>query len=214
MAASRSPAGARIGAFTFDAERRQLLGPRGAVPLAPREFDLVALLVANRPRALAKDEIQDALWPDRVVTETSLSTLVNELRNKLGQVGRDGPIRTVHGFGYALADDREPDATLPAPRLVRGKTEIVLDASETVLGRDPGLRGTIADASVSRRHASVRWDGRCAVLEDLGSKNGTYLRGERLVAPALLEDGDEIRFGLVTFVYRVPQAFASTMSVG
>jgi len=214
MDAPRSAAGARIGAFTFDADRRQLLAPQGAVPLAPLEYDLLALLVANRPRALSKDEIQDALWPDRVVTETSLSTLVNELRNKLGQVGRETPIRTVHGFGYALGDEAAGGATPPAPRLVRAGREIVLDAPETILGRDPSLRGAIADASVSRHHARVRWDGRSAVVEDLASKNGTFLKGVRLSEPALLADGDEVRFGLVSFVYRDPEAFASTLTVG
>src|SRR5438552_9422404 len=99
MAASSSPPrGVFIGAFVFDVERRQLIGGGGAVALPSKEFELLSLLVSKRPRAVSKDEIRDALWPRTVVTETSLTSLAGELRAKLGQKGREGPIRTIHGF--------------------------------------------------------------------------------------------------------------------
>lgn len=194
----------RIGTAVFDAARRQLHGPAGSVPLAPKEFELLSFLASRRPRVVSKEEIQDALWPDSLVTETSLSTLVNELRKKVGQSGRDGPIRTVHGVGYALADDGAPPSPAEGPRLVRGASEILFPGPELVLGREPGLPGTVADGSVSRRHARLTWDGTNATLADLGSKNGTFVRGQRVTGPVVLEDGDEIRLGLVTFVYRAP----------
>ena len=207
MAASPSPLKrVPIGAFAFDAERRQLLGEGGAVALSSKEFDLLFLLVSKRPGAVSKEEIQDALWPRTTVAETSLTTLVRELRTKLGQEGREGPIRTVHGFGYALEDDAAAQERAPAPRLLRGTAEIRLDSPELTLGREPGLPGTIDDASVSRRHASLRWDGARVFLADLGSKNGTFVKGVRVSVPVALEDGDEIRLGLVSFVYRAPRA--------
>ena len=206
MAASPSPLKrVPIGVFAFDAERRQLLGSGGAVALSSKEFELLALLVSKRPCAVSKHEIQDALWPRTVVTETSLTTLVRELRTKLGQEGREGPIRTVHGFGYALDDGAVP-ARAPAPRLLRGTAEIRLDSPELILGREPGLPGTIDDASVSRRHARLGWDGTRVILRDLGSKNGTFVKGVRVSEPVALEDGDEVRLGLVSFVYRAPRA--------
>jgi DNA-binding winged helix-turn-helix (wHTH) protein len=207
MAASPSPPKrVLIGAFAFDAERRQLLGEGGAVALSSKEFELLSLLVSKRPSAVSKHEIQDALWPRTVVTETSLTTLVRELRTKLGQEGREVPIRTVHGFGYALEDDGAVPASPPAPRLLRGTAEIRLDSPELILGREPGLPGTIDDASVSRRHARWGWDGTRVVLADLGSKNGTFVKGVRVSEPVALEDGDEVRLGLVSFVYRAPRA--------
>ena len=211
MIASPSlPKKAFIGAFAFDAERRQLIGGGGAVALSSKEFELLSLLVARRPCAVSKDEIQDALWPRTIVAETSLTTLVKELRTKLGQAGRGGPIRTVHGFGYALEDDGAATAQVPTPRLLRGTAEIRLASPELILGREPGLPGTIDDASVSRRHAHLRWDGTAVVLTDLGSKNGTFVKGVRVSEPVALEDGDEIRLGLVSLVYRAPRAAGDT----
>jgi DNA-binding winged helix-turn-helix (wHTH) protein len=198
-----------IGALLFDAGRRQLVGPAGTVELPLKEFELLSLLVARRPHVVSKDEIRDALWPDTIVTEASLTSLVKELRDKLGQAGRKGPIRTVHGFGYALTDAGQPRPG-PGARLVRGTTEIALSSAELVLGREPGLPGSIEADSVSRRHARLTWDGRDATLEDLGSKNGTFVGGVRVSGPVVLRDGDEVRFGLVTFVFREPPTGTST----
>jgi len=55
---------------------------------------------------------------------------------------------------------------------------------------------------VSRHHARIVVDGARAVLEDLGSKNGTSVRGRRLTAPAELQDGDEIGIGPAVLVFR------------
>jgi DNA-binding winged helix-turn-helix (wHTH) protein len=205
-ASSSPPKTVLIGAFAFDAERRQLIGAGGPIALPSKEFELLSLLVSKRPNAVSKDEVQDALWPRTTVTETSLTTLVKELRTKLGQEGREGPIRTVHGFGYALEGDGAAPAQAPAPRLLRGAAEIRLASPELILGREPGLPGTIDDASVSRRHARLRWDSAGVFLTDLGSKNGTFVQGVRVSEPVALEDGDEIRLGLVSFVYRAPRS--------
>ncbi len=193
-----------IGAFAFDAERRQLIGEGGAVALPSKELELLSLLVSRRPGAVSKEEIHEALWPKTTVTEASITSLVKELRTKLGQTGRGGPIRTVHGFGYALADDGAGRPRMSFPRLVRGTSEIVVVWSDLVLSREPGLPGTIDDPSVSRRHAHLKWNGAALVLTDLGSKNGTYVNGVRVSGPVSLADGDEVRVGLVTFVYRAP----------
>jgi pSer/pThr/pTyr-binding forkhead associated (FHA) protein len=55
----------------------------------------------------------------------------------------------------------------------------------------------LESTSVSRHHARIRVSGTDATIEDVGSKNGTYLRGERLTRPSPLTDGDEIRLGSV-----------------
>ena len=170
----------------------------------PRNSSCLTLLVSKRPRAVSKDEIRDALWPRTIVTDASLTSLVKELRGKLGQTGRRGPIRTVHGFGYALAVEGTAPNRPPLPRLVHGATEIVVESRELVLGREPGLPGTIDDASVSRCHAHLRRDGAGVVLTDLASKNGTFVNGARVAGPVSLVDGDEVRLGLVTFIYRAP----------
>jgi DNA-binding winged helix-turn-helix (wHTH) protein len=197
-----------IGAFVFDVNRRLLLKGGEEVPLSTLEFELLALLVSKRPGAVSKQKIQQVLWPHTIVTETSLTTLVRALRLKLRQEGRRGPVRTVHGFGYAL--EVPPGTPARLPRLLRGRSEIRVVPPELVLGREPGQPGSIDDASVSRRHARLSWDESGVVLADLGSKNGTYVRGARISKPVRLKDGDEVRVGLVTFVFRSPGSGGST----
>lgn len=191
----------QLGSVTLDTERRQLLRGREALHLSAKAYQLLVHLVENRPRAVSKEEIGQALWPDTFVSETSLTTLVNELRSLLGETARSARlIRTVHGFGYAFADI---DGGAPAPcRLLWGVREVPLYPGENVLGREPGTRGSIPDGSVSRRHARVVVRDGDATIEDLGSKNGTFLEERRLEGPAVLSDGDTVRLGLVTLVFR------------
>lgn len=203
------PAPVVIGSLTFDAARRQLVGKGGAADLSAKELAFLSLLVSKSPSAVSKDEIRDAVWPRTVVTEASLTSLVKDLRAKLGQAGRSGPIRTVHGFGYALTLERETPSPGRMPRLVRGATEIAISTPELVLGRAPDLPGTIDADSVSRRHARVTWDGRTATLSDLRSKNGTYVNGARVEGTVVLADEDVVRLGLVTFVFRAPRTGSS-----
>ena len=77
-----------------------------------------------------------------------------------------------------------------------------LRPGENILGRDDdGIR--IDSVTVSRRHARISISGGEAVLEDLGSKNGTYVGGEAVLVPVRLNDGDEIRTGSVVFRFRM-----------
>jgi hypothetical protein len=199
-----------LGPITLDTDRHQVF--RGSEPahLSTKAFQLLAMLVEHRPRALSKDEIQRALWPDTFVSDTSLTTLVNEIRTVLGETAREPRlIRTVHGFGYAFEGETRP-APPPGCRLVWGQHEIALDEGENFLGRDPGTRGSIPDASISRRHARVTIRGGAATLEDLESKNGTWVGEERVTGPTPLADGDAVRLGLVRLIFRGPAGSAAT----
>jgi DNA-binding winged helix-turn-helix (wHTH) protein len=203
-----------LGPATLDTDRHQVLRGGEPVHLSNKAYQLLELLVKNRPRALSKDEIQQALWPDTFVSDTSLTTLVNEVRNVLMETAREPRlVRTVHGFGYAF----EGDASESAPsgcRLIWGDHEIHLEEGENVLGRDPGTRGSIPDASISRQHAKVMLRNGVATVEDLGSKNGTFVGEMRVTKAAALSDGDEIRLGLVRLVFRAaPGSLSTTKTV-
>jgi pSer/pThr/pTyr-binding forkhead associated (FHA) protein len=69
-----------------------------------------------------------------------------------------------------------------------------------VLGRDPEAAVWVNTSGVSRHHARVRVSGPGALIEDLGSKNGTFVRGERINGLTPLSDGDEIRLGLLVLL--------------
>jgi hypothetical protein len=65
-----------------------------------------------------------------------------------------------------------------------------------VVGRDLSCDIVVADRQVSRHHARVMNTPQGAVLEDLGSKNGTHCNGESIVEPVFLQDGDVIQIAL------------------
>jgi hypothetical protein len=64
-----------------------------------------------------------------------------------------------------------------------------------IIGREAGNDVVINDPQVSRRHASLTWDGRQYIIQDLGSMNGTFVNGVRLTAPQVLQPGDVIGLG-------------------
>lgn len=107
-----------FGDFTLDESRRQLLRAGQAVHLSPKAFQLLSILVHDSPRAVAKGDLQDRLWPGTFVTEGSLATLITELRSALGDDAREPRfIRTLYGFGYSFAAPvREAGATSKAPQ--------------------------------------------------------------------------------------------------
>ena len=69
------------------------------------------------------------------------------------------------------------------------------------LGREPDNDAMLPDPKVSRHHARIRRDGNRYELADLGSSNGTFVNGERVAAPARLEDGDVIMIGDVELIF-------------
>ena len=97
-----------FGDFTFDPERRQLVREGQPVRLEPKAYELLALLLDRRPKALSKAQIRDVIWPTASVSETALTGLVTDLRTALGDDVRQSRfIRTVHGFGYAFGGEAQ-----------------------------------------------------------------------------------------------------------
>jgi pSer/pThr/pTyr-binding forkhead associated (FHA) protein len=74
-------------------------------------------------------------------------------------------------------------------------TEYPLEKTELQLGRDLSNDIVINDPEVSRRHAHLTLEGDGYILEDLGSTNGTFIRGQRLAAPVVLRPGEAITIG-------------------
>ncbi len=207
----------RFGEVTFDPEARLLLRGPDAVHLAPKAFELLALLVKERPRALSRESLIDAIWPDVVVTEANLTSLVNDVRTAIGDDAKHPAcVKTHHGFGYSFAADvvveRAPAAGRSGVRswLVWGLNVLPLVEGENVLGRDSDADVWIGDPSVSRRHACIRLREGAACLVDLDSKNGTVYAGRRITAETSLADGDRFRIGVVELVFRAASVSAST----
>lgn len=73
--------------------------------------------------------------------------------------------------------------------------EYPLDKNELFIGRDLSNDIVINDPEISRRHSRLFTQGNTFVLEDLGSTNGTFVNGQRLMGPNMLRPGDVITFG-------------------
>ena len=168
------------------------------------------MLLERRPEAVSKAVLLDLVWPQTFVNESSVARLATELRQALGDEARAARyVRTVYAFGYAFCGDAfeepaPPRRSLAATglRLVMGRREIALLEGENILGRDEDARAHIDSTKASRRHARIVVAGTRATIEDLASKNGTFLRGRRLVAMEALQDGDEIVIGATSLTFR------------
>lgn len=91
------------------------------------------------------------------------------------------------------------------------RQEYHLDQSLLVLGRDPGCDIVLEGSGVSRRHAQFVLSNGEYALEDLGSKNGTWVNGARLVDSVALSDGDSIMVGDQNLLFRLPNANIETI---
>jgi len=207
----------RFGEFAFDGAARELAREGHRLELSPKAFQLLEALLAERPRALSRAELNDRLWPGTAVGYTSLAGVVAELRKAFDD-DRHEPrfLRTVHAFGYAFCGEAsdEPSGTRASfvCALAWEGREIGLAEGENVIGRDEGCALRIDSSRVSRHHARIVARGGTARLEDLGSKNGTFLRGRKLAGAADLEDGDEIGVGGARFTFRASYGPGSTVT--
>lgn len=210
---SDSPERIAFGDCILDTVSGELLRHGLAVPLAPKTRHLLLLLLAERPRALSKDELSERLWPGEPVGEGSLTSLVSDLRRALGDDPRQSQfVRSVRGVGYGWRGAiLPPPEALPlvgsvAHRLEWMGREVPLTAGENVLGRTQTAAVRITDPAVSRRHARILVAPDGTTLEDLGSKNGTKLNGNRISGPVSIEDGDAIELGGAKVFFRASSA--------
>jgi len=157
----------------LDLDTRRLQRGGRDVHLPPKTFQLLEILIRQRPRVVTKGELDELLWPKTYVARSSLSRLIAELRAALGDGARDAKIiRTVHAVGYAFCAPLAPGTASArkqaAITLQWGERTFPLDEGEYVLGRDEGCRVVIDAEGVSRRHARVTVCGnaeeRCPVL--------------------------------------------------
>lgn len=95
----------------LDSDRRELTIDGNPVTTQPKAFELLLYLARNRSRAVDKDELQDALWPRSIVTETALTRCVMKARRAVGDdADRQTIIKTVHGHGYRFVATIETES--------------------------------------------------------------------------------------------------------
>ena len=178
--------------------------------------------VVSRERILAPNEFSIRLHPSDADRMTQLGTA---LQRELDETVRTHADK--QGYSFAgpvsisiIADDDIAAGTIRIDSVsVEGEVswEAVVEiagrqhplrGSRTVIGRGSDADITVADTGTSRKHVEILWDGRTAMVRDLGSTNGSKLDGEP-VASASLSSGSVIRIGRTDIVFRVvPRASA------
>lgn len=192
--------------FTLDIARMSLLGPRGAIDLRPKSFDVLRYLIEHAGRVASKDEVLACVWVDVTVTEESLTRCISEIRRALGDDAQV-LIKTVPKRGYmldvsvtsvgvssGLSGTGPPGTSMGAIATASGNIASI--AADTALTR--GASGDIARTAV--RIASERRDGwrvgRTAALETLDGLTQRMLAGNRQVVFVTGEAG----IGKTTFI--------------
>jgi DNA-binding winged helix-turn-helix (wHTH) protein len=198
-----------VSAIVVDAGARVVRRDGTEIHLAPKAFDLLLMLVGSRPNAVLHERLHAALWPGIHVSDTSLAALVTQLRKALGDTPDGGRmIRTLHRVGYAFIGDAVVTGPAPADgapvcRLIWSGASFDVPAGESVIGRDRACAVQIDADSVSRHHARLTVAGGEASIEDLGSKNGTWVAGERIRGVVPLLDGTSFRLGSETVRFEI-----------
>jgi DNA-binding winged helix-turn-helix (wHTH) protein/class 3 adenylate cyclase len=204
----------RFAGTVVDTETYELRRGERVVDVEPQVFDVLAHLIAHRERVVSKEELFDAVWGSRFVSESALTTRIKQVRHAVGDDGQSQRvIRTVHGRGYHFVapveeiDDRsprgarEPEAPLePTPR-----TRYVVNDGASIayqtFGEGPDLvliAGFTTNVEVQWEHPAIarflrRLGSFCrvTVLDKRGS--GLSERVGPREAPPLEQRADDVR---------------------
>jgi DNA-binding winged helix-turn-helix (wHTH) protein len=190
----------KFGDCVLDLRTRQLERGNKIIPLEPKMYALLEVLVERRPAVVTNNELDEILWPEVYVARTSLTRLVSELRAVLGDTPRDSHvIRTVYKTGYAFCANvtnvSAPVAVSATIELVWKKHSLPLEDGEHIVGRDVECSLVVDATTVSRQHARIAVVSGTATIEDLASTNGTHVNGVRISAPTRLMPGIELALG-------------------
>ena len=115
--------------YAFDTDRRELHRGSDAVSIAPQVFDLLDYLIRNRERVVSKDDLVNAVWSGRIVSDAALTTRLNAARTAIGDSGEEqrfiktlprkgfrfvGPVREAQGPGCAAVSGTPLEPPKPA----------------------------------------------------------------------------------------------------
>jgi pimeloyl-ACP methyl ester carboxylesterase/DNA-binding winged helix-turn-helix (wHTH) protein len=91
----------RFNRCELNARSREIVRDGRVVPVEQRAFNMLLYLIEHRDRAIAKDELQEAIWPRMILTESALTRCVMKARRAVGDdPERQSVIKTIHGHGY------------------------------------------------------------------------------------------------------------------
>jgi len=207
----------RVGEWTVDPASLVLSDGERTVRLRPKVMDLLVALARRPGDVQAKGELLESVWPDVTVGDGSLIVVIGELRSALGDSSDDPRyIETVPRRGYRLIAQVEGlsprNETRTRFSLIGAGGVIPLTGGRSVIGRDAACDIHLDSEHVSRSHAMLEISGDRVLIEDLGSKNGTYVGDGRIESQVELRPGDCIRFGRQAAVLQLAAEAAPTVT--
>ena len=201
----------RLDEWVVAPERNQISRGRMVVRLRPRVMEVLLILVERAGEVVSKNELVDAVWPGGFVADNTVTHAVQELRAAFrDDAAAPRYVETVHRRGYRLIPPveelrRAPDnGAIDGARFVlrSDHCEVFLADGENVIGRAGDAHVLVDSAKVSRCHARIVVTPNGATIEDLGSKNGTFVGSVRIEGRIPLVDGDVLRIGATSFEIR------------
>jgi DNA-binding winged helix-turn-helix (wHTH) protein len=208
----------RFGDFELDVAAFTLRREGIPVRLEKIPMEVLVLLVEHAGTLVARDSIHAAVWGADVFLDrdAAINTAMRKIRRALGEdVGRPRLVETVVGKGYRFVgqivrETVDPRRQVAVYRLTRGTDAFALQDGDNLIGRDPNVRVFLDHPSVSRRHARLSITGARVVLEDLNSRNGTWMDGRVITSPTEVHDGAIIGVGPITLTFVSLSGVAST----
>jgi len=191
--------------------RNQISRGRMVVRLRPRVMEVLLILADRAGEVVSKIELVDAVWPGGFVADNTVTHAVQELRAAFGDdAAAPRYVETVHRRGYRLIPPAEEVQRAANGELLDGARfvlrgdhcEVFLADGENVIGRAGDAHVLVDSAKVSRCHARIVVTPNGATVEDLGSKNGTFVGSTRIEGRTPLVDGDILRIGSTSFEIR------------
>jgi TolB-like protein len=177
-----------FGDYVLDPERRELWHRADVVPVGPQVFDLMLHLVKHRDRVVSKDELLQAVWNGRIVSESTITSHINGVRKAVGDTGEEQQlIRTVARKGFRFVGDVQVgEATKSPPALsLPGKPSIAVLPFQNLSGdaeQEYFADGVVEDiiAALSRmrwlfviaRNSSFTYKGRAVDVKEVGRELG------------------------------------------
>jgi DNA-binding winged helix-turn-helix (wHTH) protein len=200
----------RFGPFEANLETGELRKKGMRLALQRQPFEALSSLLEQPGALVSRDRLHERLWPGELFVdlEHGLNKAINKLRTALDDEGAQPRyIETLPRRGYRFiapvtTAPAESDAARGASRVLCEGRTIPLAFGSHIIGRDETASISIDSQTVSRRHARLVLTQESAVVEDLGSKNGTRLNGELVSGSASLADRDTIQVGTHQLVFR------------
>ena len=194
-----------FGPFQVDPQAAELRRDGRRIELRTKCLQLLLFLLHNRGKLLSREVLLEEIWSEVVVGQETLSRTITEIRQALGD-SADAPqyIETVprRGYKFIAAVTRAQSATAHFLFVVHRRQEYPLPEGDHVIGRGQDVAVHLYTPLMSRHHARIRVRGNRLTLEDLGSKNGTLVNGERVNGTVELHSGDSIQVGGELLVVR------------